>query len=289
MKSYELPPIPSLDAGRLEVRAAVFAGPGVQPEDEGRALELLVSLIDLTTLESTDTPVRVRELCRKALDPLPGSTLPPVAAVCVWPTLVRGARECLRESAVRVASVAGAFPSGRGFVELKLEEVRRAIGEGADEIDYVIDRAAFLAGEFARLYEELVRVVEACGTVRLKVILETGELASHERIYGASRLALDAGADFIKTSTGKSSPAATLPATLSMVEALRDHRSLNGRSAGLKVAGGLRSFEQARPYLELASHELGTESVTPERFRIGASSLLDDLTARWRRLQEREG
>ena len=242
------------------------------------ALNLAISMMDLTTLEGKDTPGKVRALCAKAIHPQPGdSTIPHVAAICVYPALVAEAREALGSSGVHVASVATGFPSGQTFLDLKLAETRQAIEAGADEIDMVIDRSAFLAGDYLAVFEEIVAVKDACGDTHLKVILETGELETYDNVRRASVLAMAAGADFIKTSTGKVTPAATLPVTLVMLEAVRDFERGTGRAVGVKPAGGIRTAKEAIQYLVVLYETLGPRWMTPERFRFGASSLLNDI------------
>jgi len=234
--------------------------------------------MDLTTLEGADTPGKVRAICQKARQPLASdTTLGPVAAVCVYPALVGVAKLGLVGSNVRVASVATAFPSGHSALAVKLDDARRALDDGADEIDMVIDRGALLSGRAERVGDEIRRVKEVCGAALLKVILEVGELGSYDNIRHASDLALRAGADFIKTSTGKVSPAATPPATLVMLEAIRDHYYASGRRAGIKPAGGIRTAKQALHYLVLVRETLGDAWLCPELFRLGASSLLNDV------------
>jgi deoxyribose-phosphate aldolase len=242
------------------------------------ALDLAIRMIDLTTLEGKDTPGKIRALCAKAIQPLPGDpTIPHVAAICVYPALVTEAKEALGSSGVRVASVATGFPSGQTFLELKLAETRQAIEAGADEIDMVIDRGAFLAGDYAAVFDEIVAIKEACGETHLKVILETGELETYDNVRRASVLAMAAGADFIKTSTGKVVPAATLPVTLVMLEAIRDFERATGRAVGMKPAGGIRTAKEAIQYLVVLYETLGPRWMTSERFRFGASSLLNDV------------
>ena len=242
------------------------------------ALDLAIRMIDLTTLEGKDTPGKIRALCAKAIQPLPGdASIPHVAAICVYPALVAEAKAALGDSGVRVASVATGFPSGQTFLELKLAEVRQAIDAGADEVDMVIDRGAFLSGDYATVFEEIVAIKEACGQTHLKVILETGELETYDNVRRASVLAMAAGADFIKTSTGKVVPAATLPVTLVMLEAIRDFERATGRAVGMKPAGGIRTAKEAIQYLVVLYETLGPRWMTPERFRFGASSLLNDL------------
>jgi deoxyribose-phosphate aldolase len=234
--------------------------------------------MDLTTLEGKDSEGRVRSLCAKAIRPAPHlADIPSVAAVCVYPSLVAVAKEALRGTSVKVASVATAFPSGLSSLEVRLADTRAAIESGADEIDMVIDRGAFLAGRYQQVFDEIVAVKELCGDVHLKVILETGELGSYDNIRRASDLALDAGADVIKTSTGKVGTNATFPVAVTMCEAIRDYARRTGRRAGLKVAGGVRTTKQALTYLVIVKETLGESWLTPDLFRIGASSLLDDL------------
>ena len=242
------------------------------------ALDLAIRMMDLTTLEGKDTPGKIRALCAKAIQPLPGDpSIPHVAAICVYPALVGDAKEALGSSGVLVASVATGFPSGQTFLDLKLAETRQAIEAGADEIDMVIDRGAFLAGDYAAVFDEIVAIKEACGETHLKVILETGELETYDNVRRASVLAMAAGADFIKTSTGKVAPAATLPVTLVMLEAIRDFERATGRAVGMKPAGGIRVAKEAIQYLVVLYETLGPRWMTSERFRFGASSLLNDV------------
>jgi len=242
------------------------------------ALDLAIRMMDLTTLEGKDTPGKIRALCAKAIQPLPGDpSIPHVAAICVYPALVADAKEALGSSGVLVASVATGFPSGQTFLDLKLAETRQAIEAGADEIDMVIDRGAFLAGDYAAVFDEIVAIKEACGETHLKVILETGELETYDNVRRASVLAMAAGADFIKTSTGKVAPAATLPVTLVMLEAIRDFERATGRAVGMKPAGGIRVAKEAIQYLVVLYETLGPRWMTSERFRFGASSLLNDV------------
>jgi len=242
------------------------------------ALDLAIRMMDLTTLEGRDTPGKIRALSAKAMHPQPGDpTIPSVAALCVYPALVAEAKDALHGSTVKVASVATAFPSGQSFLGIKLAEVREAIAAGADEIDMVIDRGAFLAGDYAAVFDEIVDVKEACGDTHLKVILETGELETFDNVRRASILAMAAGADFIKTSTGKVQPAATLPVTLVMLEAIRDFDKATGRAVGMKPAGGIRTAKEAVQYLVVLYETLGPRWMTPDRFRFGASSLLNDV------------
>jgi deoxyribose-phosphate aldolase len=242
------------------------------------ALDLAIRMMDLTTLEGRDTPGKIRALCAKGMHPKPGdATIPSVAAICIYPSLVAEAKDALKGSTVKVASVATAFPSGQTFRSVKLAETREAVAAGADEIDMVIDRGAFLSGDYISVFEEIVDVREACGDAHLKVILETGELETYDNVRRASVLAMAAGADFIKTSTGKVTPAATLPVTLVMLEAIRDFERATGRQVGMKPAGGIRTAKEAIQYLVVLYETLGPRWMTPERFRFGASSLLNDV------------
>ena len=283
-----LPRIGSVDAVALEERAATLAKRSIKRESKVQALELAVRMIDLTTLEGQDTPGKVEALCSKAMRPDPADpSVPSVAAVCVYPNLVETAKRKVADSAVRVASVATAFPSGQSPTELKVAEARAVVELGADEVDMVIDRGAFLSGRYAKVYDEIARVKEACGGAHLKVILETGELGTYDNVRRASLLAMAAGADFVKTSTGKISPAATLPVTLCMMEAVRDVHVETGRVVGLKPAGGIRFAKQAVQYLVVLFETLGPQWLTPELFRFGASSLLNDVLMQLRK--ERTG
>jgi deoxyribose-phosphate aldolase len=252
------------------------------------ALELAIRMCDLTTLEGKDTPGKVRALCAKGLRPDPSDpTVPHVAAICVYPAMVPVARDALRGSGVHVASVATGFPSGQTYTDIKLAETREAVEAGADEIDMVIDRGAFLSGDYATVFDEIVAVKAAAGEAHLKVILETGELETFDNVRRASILAMAAGADFIKTSTGKVSPAATLPVTLVMLEAIRDFHRRTGRVVGMKPAGGIRTAKEAIGYLTTLYETLGPRWMTPELFRFGASSLLNDCLMQLRK--ERTG
>jgi deoxyribose-phosphate aldolase len=273
-----LPRIGSVDQVAVEERAATLAKRSIKRESKLFALDLAIRMMDLTTLEGSDTPGKIAALCSKAIRPDPvDRTVPSVAAVCVYPNLVPYARERLEGSGVKVASVATAFPSGQYPTEIKLEDVRAAVELGADEIDMVIDRGAFLSGRYAKVYDEIVRVKEASGDAHLKVILETGELGTYDNVRRASLLAMAAGADFIKTSTGKISPAATLPVALVMLEAIRDVHDETGRMVGFKPAGGIRTAKQAVQHLVLVHETLGTDWLTPDLHRFGASSLLNDV------------
>ncbi len=270
--------LPGVDQTGAQERAAALATRSIKREAKLWALEAAVRMVDLTTLEGADTPGKVRGLCAKARRPDPDDpAVPPVAAVCVYPDLVAVAREQVAGSPVAVASVATAFPSGRASLPVKLADVADAVAAGADEVDMVIDRGAFLAGRYAQVFEEVRAVREACGAAHLKVILETGELATLDNVARASWLAMLAGADFIKTSTGKVSPAATPPVALVMLSAVRDFAGATGRRVGVKVAGGIRTAKDAIRYLVLVREVAGPEWLSPALFRIGASSLLNDL------------
>jgi deoxyribose-phosphate aldolase len=280
----QLPRIGSVDAVALEARASELAKRSIKRESKIYALELAIRMMDLTTLEGADTPGKVRAMCAKAQTPDPGDpSVPPVAAVCLYPSLVGVARRALRGSTVKVASVATAFPSGQAPLEVKLADVRAAVDAGADEIDMVIDRGAFLSGRLGHVYEEVVAVKEACGDAHLKVILETGELGTYDAVRRASLVAIAGGADFIKTSTGKVAPAATLPVTLCMLEVIRDVHEETGLVVGMKPAGGIRTAKQAIQYLCVLHETLGMDWMTPDLFRFGASSLLNDVLLQLRK------
>lgn len=267
-----------VDAVGLEARAASLAGRSIKRETKAAAVDLAIRCCDLTTLEGADTPGKVRALSSKAVRPDPTDpSVPSVAAVCVYPTMVPVAAEALRGTGVLVASVAGAFPSGLGPQETRVDEIRRAVAAGADEIDMVLNRSAFLSGDFATAFDDIAASKDAAGTAHLKVILETGELGSYDQVRRASMLAMTAGADVIKTSTGKIGTSATAPVALCMAEAIRDFREQTGRSIGLKLAGGIRTAKQAWQYLVVVGETLGPEWLRPEAFRLGASSLLNDL------------
>jgi deoxyribose-phosphate aldolase len=283
-----LPRIGSVDQVAVEARAAELAKRSIKREAKLFALELAIRCIDLTTLEGADTPGKVAALCSKAVRPDPTDPhIPSVAAVCVYPNLVPVAVDRLRGSGVKVASVATAFPSGQAPLEAKLDEVRWVVEQKADEVDMVIDRGAFLSGRYAKVYDEIVRVKEACGDAHLKVILETGELGTYDNVRRASLLAMAAGADFIKTSTGKLPSAATLPVALVMLEAIRDVHEETGRIVGFKPAGGIRNAKQAVQNLVLVHETVGTDWLTPDLYRLGASSLLNDVLMQIRK--ERTG
>ena len=262
----------------VEERAAAFGKRSIKSSAKLAGLKLAISMMDLTTLEGKDTPGKVAFLCRKAMQPAdPRYDVPACAAVCVYPNLVRVAKKFLGDSGVKVASVATGFPSGLMPLRLKLEEVRSAARDGADEIDMVIDRGVFLAGDHARIADEIAAIKEACGEAHLKVILETGELQTYDNVRLASEIAMNNGADFIKTSTGKVTPAATMPVTLVMLEAIRDHFYATGIRIGMKPAGGIRSAKEALAYLVMVKETLGDDWLTPDLFRFGASTLANDV------------
>jgi deoxyribose-phosphate aldolase len=270
--------LPGVDQVGAEARAATLATRSIKTTAKQWAIDLAISMIDLTTLEGQDTPGKVRALCAKAQRPDPSDpSVPHVAAVCVYPDLVAVAKESLGSSGIKVASVATAFPSGRSSLAVKLQDTKDAVAAGADEIDMVIDRGAFLAGHYGEVFDEIVAVKQACGDAHLKVILETGELATYDNVRRASWLAMLAGGDFIKTSTGKISPAATLPVTMIMLEAVRDFRDSTGRQVGVKPAGGIRTTKDAIRHLVIVNETAGDDWLDPDWFRIGASSLLNDL------------
>ena len=271
--------VPTVDEVMVEERAASFAKRSIKTSSKLQGLKLAVAMMDLTTLEGKDTAGKVAYLCRKALQPLEAKyNVPACAAVCVYPNMVRYARRFLRDnSLVRVASVATGFPSGQFQLRTKLQETRRAVADGADEIDMVIDRGAFLSGEYVKVYDEIAAVKQACGAAHLKVILETGELVTYDNVRRASHLAMQAGADFIKTSTGKVTPAATPGVTLVMLEAIRDYFFATGRRIGMKPAGGIRTAKQALAYLVMLAETLGDDWLTPDLYRFGASTLLNDV------------
>jgi deoxyribose-phosphate aldolase len=270
--------LPHVDHVGIEERAAWLGKRSIKTTAKQQGIRLAVSMVDLTTLEGADTPGKVRQLSAKAVCPAPNiPEIPSVAAVCVYPALVPPVRAALAGSGVKTAAVATGFPAGQTSLGIKLQETEETVAAGADEIDMVISREAFLAGDDARVVEEIVRVKEACGEAHLKVIIETAELGSYDHIRHASMLAMEAGADFIKTSTGKAASGATPGVTLVMLEAIRDYAERTGRAVGMKAAGGVSNSKAALHRLVLVKETLGDEWLTPERFRIGASSLLNDL------------
>src|SRR2546430_4243060 len=270
--------LPGVDRVGAEARAAALATRSIKTTAKAWAIDLAIRMVALTTLEGSDTPGKVRALCAKARRPDPTDpSCPSVAAVCVYPSMVPTAVAALDGSAIHVASVATAFPSGQAPLSVKLADTRAAVADGADEIDMVLNRGAFLSGRYLDAYEEILAVKEACGSAHLKVILETGELATYDNVRRASWLAMLAGADFIKTSTGKITPAATLPVTLVMLEAVRDFRAAAGRQVGVKPAGGIRTSKDALRYLVLVNETVGDDWPDPHWVRFGASTLLNRL------------
>jgi deoxyribose-phosphate aldolase len=270
--------LPGVDQVGAEARAAMLSTRSIKTTSKRWAIDMAISMIDLTTLEGADTPGKVRNLCAKARRPDPSDpTTPHVAAVCVYGDLVTVAREALGDGGIRIAAVATAFPSGRASLNVKLADTKEAVAAGADEIDMVIDRGAFLSGRYLQIFEEIVAVKQAAGPAHLKVILETGELATYDNVRRAAWLAMLAGADFIKTSTGKISPAATLPVLLVMLEAVRDFRDRTGRQVGVKPAGGIRTSKDAIHHLVMVNETVGEDWLSPDWFRFGASTLLNDL------------
>jgi deoxyribose-phosphate aldolase len=279
-----LPRIGSIDQVAVEVRAAELAKRSIKKDAKVWALELAIRCCDLTTLEGQDTPGKVSALCSKAVRPDPSDpNIPSVAAVCVYPNLVPTAVERLRGTGVKVASVSTAFPSGQSPLDVKLRETEAVVALGADEVDMVIDRGAFLSGRYAAVYDEITQVKAACGDAHLKVILEVAELGTYDNVRRASLLAMAAGADFIKTSTGKLPGAATLPVQLVMLEAIRDVHSETGRKVGMKPAGGIRTAKNAIQYLVQVHETLGPDWLTPDLYRLGASSLVNDILMQLRK------
>ena len=268
----------SVDAVGAMERAASLAKRSIKKDSKMWALDLALRCCDLTTLEGSDSPGKIRQLASKAIRPAPGDpSIPSVAALCIYPRLVSVAAEALEGSGVHLASVATSFPSGQAPLDMRLEEIRRAVADGADEIDIVISRGAFLAGDETAIYEEVAASVDAAGEAHVKTILETGELGSYDRIRRASLIAMAAGSHFIKTSTGKIGESATLPSALVMAEAIRDFAEFTGRAVGLKVAGGIRASKDTVRYLVIIHETLGDDWLDPNRFRIGASSVVNDL------------
>jgi len=278
--------LPGVDQAGAEARAAGLATRSIKTTAKAWAIATAISMIDLTSLEGADTPGRVRSLCARAMRPDPSyPDTSMVAAVCVYPDLVSTAAEALRGSPVRVASVAAAFPSGRASLATKLADVRESVAAGANEIDMVMDRGAFLTGRYAEVFNEILAVKAECGPAHLKVILETGELGTLDNVRRASLLALLAGGDFIKTSTGKISPAATPPVALVMLQAARNFAEMTGQARGVKLAGGIRTTKEAIRYLVMANEVAGGDWLTRDLFRFGASSLLNDLLLQWHKLK----
>jgi deoxyribose-phosphate aldolase len=278
--------LPGVDQVGCEARAAGLGTRSIKTTSKAWAIDTAISMIDLTTLEGADTAGKVRGLCAKALNPDPtDSSTPRPAAICVYGDMVPTAKEALGSSSVNVAAVATAFPSGRASMAVKLADTRDAVAAGADEIDMVIDRGAFLSGRYLDVFNEIAQVKEACGSARLKVIMETGELVTYDNVRRASWLSMLAGGDFIKTSTGKVAPAATLPVTLIMLEAVRDWRDLTGEMVGVKPAGGIRTSKDAIKFLVAVSEVAGDDWLDPYWFRFGASSLLNDLLLQRQRMR----
>ncbi|MDQ3021812.1 MAG: deoxyribose-phosphate aldolase [Bacteroidota bacterium] len=282
----------SVDEIGTKERAAMLASRSIKTDSKVWALKTAISMIDLTTLEGKDSEGKVNAMCQKAIHPKPGDySIPHVAAVCVYPNMIKFAKQAVRDSGVKVASVASAFPSGQYPLKLKLEDVKRCINDGADEIDMVISRGEFLSGDYEFVYDEIKQIKETCinttleyskrknieHEVHLKVILETGELETFDNVRKASIIAMMAGGDFIKTSTGKVQPAATLPVTLVMLEAIRDYYNETGIKIGMKPAGGIKTAKDAIAYLVLVKETLGEEWLTPDLYRLGASSVLNDI------------
>jgi deoxyribose-phosphate aldolase len=278
LKNYNPALSPTIDQVGVEERCARFQSRSIKDATKTAGLKLAMSMIDLTTLEGKDSEGKVKQLCYKAMHPHDAFRgIPQVAAICVYPTMVKTARQALKGSNIHVASVATAFPSGLAPLKVKLEDTRFAVNEGADEIDMVISRGKFLQGEFDFVFDEIAAIKEACGKAHLKVILETGELSTLDNVRKASDLAILAGADFIKTSTGKIQPAATMPVTLVMLEAIRDYYYATGKMIGMKPAGGIANSKLALHYLVMVNETLGAAWLHPDWFRFGASKLANDI------------
>ncbi len=269
---------PTVDQVGIEERVARFTTRSIKKASKMQGMKLTLSMIDLTTLEGKDTEGKVKQMCYKAAhlhDVIPG--IPTVAAVCVYPTMVKTAKDALKGTAIKVASVSTAFPSGQSTREIKISDTKFAVENGADEIDMVISRGEFLKGNYNYVFDEIAEIKEACGAARLKVIFETGELSTLDNVRRVSEIAMYAGADFIKTSTGKISPAATMPVTLVMLEAIRDYYYKTGRMIGMKPAGGISTSKAALHYLVMVKETLGGAWLSNEWFRFGASSLANDV------------
>ncbi len=283
--------LPGVDQVGCEARTAALGTRSIKTTAKAWAIDMAISMIDLTTLEGADTPGKVRSLCGKALVPDPGDpSTPRPAAICVYGDMVATAKDALGDSGIHVAAVATAFPSGRASLAVKLADTRDAVAAGADEIDMVIDRGAFLSGDYRTVFEQIVAVKEACRRTdgpdaHLKVIMETGELVTYDNVRRASHLSMLAGGDFIKTSTGKVTPAATLPVTLVMLEAVRDWQETTGTQVGVKPAGGIRTSKDALKYLVMVNEVAGDAWMHPDWFRFGASSLLNDLLLQRQKLR----
>lgn len=278
--------LPGVDQVGAESRAAALGTRSIKTSTKSDFIDLAISMIDLTTLEGADTAGKVRAMCTKAMHPDPtDDSVPQVAAVCVYGDMVPHAKQALAGSGIQIAAVATAFPSGRASLDVKVLDTRDAVANGADEIDMVIDRGAFLAGRYLEVFEQIVTIKQACDNAHLKVILETGELQTYDNVRRASWLAMMAGADFIKTSTGKVQPAATMPVVLTMLEACRDWHALTGEFIGMKPAGGIRTAKDAMKLLVLVNEVTGEDWMRPDRFRIGASTLLNDLLMQRQKLR----
>lgn len=279
MTDYSLPQVPTVDQVGIEERAEKFWNRSIKTDSKIEGLKLIVSMMDLTTLEGKDTPGKVRRMCRKARWPIQDDEVdcPSVGAVCVYPNMVPVAYEEIKDTDINLAAVASYFPSGQVPLEDKLDDVQSARDAGANEIDVVLNRGAFLRGDYAQVYDELAALREVTGSAHLKVILEVGELETYDNVRLAGQIAIDAGADFIKTSTGKVDPAASIPVTLVMLETIRDHYFRTGEQVGMKPAGGIREAKESLRYLAMLKETLGDEWLTPELFRFGASSLLNDV------------
>ena len=276
--------VPPVDDVMVHSRVASLGTRSIKKGSKMAALRLILNMIDLTTLEGKDTPGKVKQLCSKAMRPDPTrDDLPTTAAICVYPAMVPVAAEALAGSGVHLAAVATYFPSGQAPTSMRLDDVAQTVKAGADEIDMVIDRGAFLAGDYLKVFEDVVAVKEACGDAHLKVILEVGELGTYDNVRKASMLAMAAGPDFIKTSTGKISPASTREVTLVMLEAIRDYQDMTGIKMGMKPAGGIRTSKDAIKYLVMLQETLRPDWMTNEKFRFGASSLANDvlMQIRW--------
>jgi deoxyribose-phosphate aldolase len=282
--AYVPPRVPPVDQVMADQRAEAFCTRSIKTSTKRAGLEMAVRMMDLTTLAGADTPGKVLDLCRKARTPMLGANVPSTAAVCVYPTMVAIAKEALEGTDIKVAAVSTYFPSGQGDLQARIDETVRTVAAGADEIDMVISRGKFLAGRYGDVFEEIRETKAACGDARLKVILETGELETYDNVRLASQIAIDAGADFIKTSTGKVDPAATMPVTLVMLQTIADHYRATGVQIGMKPAGGIRNSKQALHYLAMVYETVGDAWLDPHWFRFGASSLLNDLLMQLTRL-----
>lgn len=276
--SISVPPTPCIDRVGVHERCARFRTRSIKTQAKSAALKTVLSMIDLTTLEGKDTPGKVRQLCYKAMHPHDSMPdIPTVAAICVYPTLVGVAKKALAGSAIKVASVATAFPSGQDSLRNRIADTKLAVNEGADEVDMVISRGRFLTGETNYTFDEVAAIKEACGEAHLKVILETGELETYDQVRKASDISMYAGADFIKTSTGKVQPAASMEVTLVMLHAIRDYFYATGKRIGMKPAGGISNSKLAIHYLVMLRETLGQAWMHPSHFRFGASSLANDV------------